>query len=421
MNANFAYRSLTYQGFTKETIYYLSSDTNLDLDNNNEADDVDGDATNDNLKKAITEWAAKDADSLVLYIVDHGGEKTYRMSGIEILSAYDLDSWLDTLQNTMKGKIIIIYDACKSGSFLPILSDPQRIIITSTSPNEDANFISQGSISFSNHFWTHVFNGYSVRNAFNLASEAIAKGTDFKQTPLLDGNGNGNGNEAPDDYDSVQDIFIGNGTVIQGDAPNISEVSDKIVINGTNSASLYAKVTDDDGDDIVRVWAVIRSPDYKQGASGKPVFEMPSVDLKHIDGNLYEATYDEFNTEGTYQIAIYARDNKLNTSVPKIITVSVENPLRRRAIIVAGGSLSDKLWTAVKKNIELVYNALNSQGYSDDDIYLMSPASIPGVTKISLLPSLLSLNYAITGWAEQNTQDIVLYLIGNGGKETFQM
>ena len=53
LSANFAYRTLTYQGFIKETIYYLTSDTDLDLDNNGALDDVDGDATNLNLRQAI--------------------------------------------------------------------------------------------------------------------------------------------------------------------------------------------------------------------------------------------------------------------------------------------------------------------------------------------------------------------------------
>jgi len=65
LSANFAYRTLTYQGFTKDSIYYLSSDTDLDLDQNGVADDVDADATNANLEYAITEWAA-DADNLLI-------------------------------------------------------------------------------------------------------------------------------------------------------------------------------------------------------------------------------------------------------------------------------------------------------------------------------------------------------------------
>jgi hypothetical protein len=45
MVANFAYRALVYQGFTKDSIYYLSADTELDLDNNGQADDVDAEPT----------------------------------------------------------------------------------------------------------------------------------------------------------------------------------------------------------------------------------------------------------------------------------------------------------------------------------------------------------------------------------------
>ena len=65
-----------------------------------------------------------DADSLVIYLVDHGGKDTFRMRGTETLSAADLDSWLDTLQNTMTGKVTVIYDACESGSFLSSLTPP---------------------------------------------------------------------------------------------------------------------------------------------------------------------------------------------------------------------------------------------------------------------------------------------------------
>ena len=150
MCANFAYRTLTYQGFTKGTIHYLSSDTDLDLDSNGVADDVDGDATNSNLQKAITTWA-KDADSLVIYLVDHGGNNTFRMSGTETFSAVDLDGWLDTLQETVSGKVTVIYDACESGTFLSSLTPPsgkERIVVASTSPGESAKFVTQGSISF---------------------------------------------------------------------------------------------------------------------------------------------------------------------------------------------------------------------------------------------------------------------------------
>jgi len=123
MNANYAYRVLIYQGYTNDTIYYLSSDRNLDL-NGDGKPDVEADATNSNLQSAITQWA-KDAESLVLYLTGHGGDKTFRMSETEILKAEDFASWLNALQQTIPGLVTIIYDACESGSFVSKLVPPQ--------------------------------------------------------------------------------------------------------------------------------------------------------------------------------------------------------------------------------------------------------------------------------------------------------
>ncbi|MBF0549323.1 MAG: hypothetical protein HQK60_02190, partial [Deltaproteobacteria bacterium] len=153
--------------------------------------------TNANLQQGITTWA-KDADDLIVYLVDHGGNGTFRLSGTETLSAADLNTWLNQLQAGISGKIIVIYDACESGSFLPNLIPPQgkqRIVISSTSPGESAYFISQGSISFSNYFWTQVFNGLNVKDAFDLTREAMGY-TTGSHHPMLDDNDNGVGNDS---------------------------------------------------------------------------------------------------------------------------------------------------------------------------------------------------------------------------------
>jgi sugar lactone lactonase YvrE len=418
LSANFAYRTLTYQGFTKNSIYYLTSDTDLDLDSNGELDDVDGDATNANLEHAITSWAS-DAEDVVLYLVNHGGDGTFRMSGTETLSALDLDSWLDQLQGVIPGKVTVIYDACESGSFISELTPPSgkdRVVISSTSPGESAYFVTQGSVSFSNFFWTHIFNGLDINEAFDLATQSIGQATDY-QHPLLDTNGNGTANEAGD-FTLVENSYIGNGTEIFGDAPVITSVSDNINISGTSSATLTATgVTDDDG--IARVWAIIRPPDYYQGAADNPVQNLPSIDLMPVGDNDYEKTYDGFNIDGTYNIAIYARDRIGNTSIPKLTTVSVNNPLKRKAIIVAGGPETNDLWNAVENNATLVYEALAFQGYTDDDIYFMSPVTF--LTGIDGTPNLSNLDYAITTWAQESTQDLVLYMIGNGEYGTFEL
>lgn len=193
MNANFAYRALTYQGFTKESICYLTSDTDLDLDDNGVLDDVDGDATWGNLRDAVTGWAA-DADSLVVYLVDHGGDGTFRLNDTEVLSASELDAWLDALQATVPCKVIVVIDACNSGSFVSALTPPlgrERIVLTSCGADESAYFVTSGSVSFSSFSWTQVLNGLSVEDAFSLTSDAI--GGQLPQTAQLDGDGDGPG------------------------------------------------------------------------------------------------------------------------------------------------------------------------------------------------------------------------------------
>ncbi len=417
MCANFAYRTLTYQGFTKESIYYLTSDTDLDLDSNGVADDVDGDATNSNLQQAITEWA-KDADSVLLYLTDHGGNGTFGMSENETLTASDLDTWLDELQETLPGKVTVIYDACESGSFLSSLTPPsgkERVVITSTSPAEPAVFMNQGSMSFSNYFWSHIFNGVSVKDALDLVQEAIGISLGG-QTSMLDADGNGIGNEA-EDYALIENTYIGNGTVISGDAPVIGSVSPAQTITGISSGSLFAEsVIDNDG--IERVWAVIRPPDYSQGSADNPVTSLPSIELTPVGENRYEGTYNGFHAAGTYQIAIYARDRQLNTCIPKLTTISVGNPLRRRAIIIAGGPESDPLWPAIEKNAGAAYEALTFQGYTNEDIYFMSPVAFS--TGHDASPTVSNLQFALDHY-KTDTYDLVLYMVGKGGYGIFQM
>ena len=220
MCANYAYRALNYQGYSKENLYYLSADTGLDLDGNGILDDVDADATNANLQYAIQTWA-QDAEDLFIYMVDHGGNGTFRMGEAELLSASDLDSWLDTLQQSLPGTVTMVYDACESGSFIPLLTPPagkQRILSTSTSVGEESIFVGNGTVSFSFLFWGHMFNGESFYDSFVNAKKSVS--TTYNQTPLLDANGNGTGNEK-EDKDLASLIQIGNETKSAGDVPVI--------------------------------------------------------------------------------------------------------------------------------------------------------------------------------------------------------
>jgi hypothetical protein len=97
-----------------------------------------------------------------------------------------------------------------------------------------------------------------IKDAFVNARDAMGYTTSY-QHPLLDANGNGITNE-PEDLTLVASTYIGNGTVIQGDAPVIGSVSPDQTISGTTSVLLTASgVTDSDG--ILGVWAVVRPID----------------------------------------------------------------------------------------------------------------------------------------------------------------
>ncbi len=417
LNANYAYRTLIYQGFTKENIYYLNPDNNADLDSNGLFDDIDADSTIMNLKTAITEWAT-DADSVVLYMIDHGGVDTFRMNENETLSSDELASWIDEMQRSITGAITIVYDACESGTFISTLTGQERVVITSTSPGESAYFIAQGTISFSNFFWTQIFNGLSVWEAYQSAGDAMTLTTDF-QHPMIDDNGNGTGND-PDDGSLALSVYIGSGTEIYGDAPIIGSVSPEQTISGTTSALIYAdNVTDSDG--IARVWAIIRPPYFSQGSSENPVVELPTIELTHAGENRYEGVYNSFNITGTYQISIYAIDGAGNTAQPELTTISVDSDLTRKAVIVAGDVYGSDFWSAVEHSTRMAYETLSFQGYDDNDIYLLSPVAISGVNVLPAAPDLSNLEYVLTEWASVDTEDLVLYLTGRGGDGYFEI
>ncbi len=400
--ANFAYRVLIHLGFTKEMIHYLA-DADMDMDNNGEPDDVDAGTTHDTLRDTITGWAKEPVpDTLVIYLVDHGGDGIFRMNETETLSVSDLDAWLDSLQTETSAKVILIYDACRSGSFLPELAPPEgreRIIITSTSSDENAYFITQGSISFSNYFWTETFNGEPLEKAFEGANAAMGETPGF-QMALLEAHNT-----------LIQDVHI-------GDAPDIQEDIPVILQAGHEGGKLYADVEKHDG--IARVWAVIiLSSALNQILPEKTVLELPGFDLMPTgEPGRYAGDILRLNMMGADHIAVYARDRNGNTSSPKLVNVRTEHLRKRKAVIAAGWAGSDDMETAIGTNANLAHTALTYQGYTDENICFLSAGdSEHGDGKLTSD----ALESVIRDSASEDTWDLTLYLVGKGEKGEFRM
>ncbi|MEM9181718.1 MAG: C13 family peptidase [Pseudomonadota bacterium] len=429
-NASFAVRALANQGFTKDTIQYLSADLELDLDQNGEADDVDGDATVANLQNAILGGFADGTDELVLYLVDHGGENTFRMSGTETLDSATLAGWLDSWQTRNPGaRVTMIYDACQSGSFLDELAGPSRVVITSAQAEENAYFVSSGTLSFSNHFWSQVFNGRSLEQAYSFARNSQSMSFPL-QNPLLDANGNGIGNEN-EDLNLLNTRFIGTGSENAGDVPTIGQVTAPQTIPSGNSATIRADdVVDQVGDPAnpetvpaSRVWVVVRPPGFNPGSPDNPISALPTFDLAPIGDNNFEATFDGFSDPGTYDLTVYALDSDGNTAQPKTTMVTVDNPLSRKAVVIVGGETGEEGHAISIANADRAFLALVEQGYGEAQCGIANPVCDNTCDNICFLKTestvtqgfdsnttAANIREAIEGWGTDEAQDLTIYL-----------
>ena len=313
---------------------------NVDLNGDGLYDEVDDLATVKNLQEAITTWAV-DADDVVVFITDHGGEGSFRINETELLDAEDLDSWLDALQNKIFGKVIVVYDACHSGSFLSYLKPPrgkERIVLSSADSGQEAYFTSFGDLSFTNFFWQHIINGMSVYNAFFTTKNSIEY-TYGRQTPQMDDNGNGIGNE-DGEGDLAKTTYIGKGLISGGGLPVIDGVSPEQTLGEDETTAVITAKTVIDSDGIDRVWAVITPPDFDPGDPDNPVLDMPKIEMTHMGNNRYQGTFDEFTSGGTYTVTLYAKDNLGSIAVPVQTLITKPLPELIPATFNAKGHLS---------------------------------------------------------------------------------
>jgi hypothetical protein len=305
-SANFAYKALLYQGYTRENIHFLSPDLSIDSDGDGVFNDIDGQATLAELEDAILNWATDPtapAYELLVYVVDHGGYAQFRLNETTLLTAAELDGWLDELQQSMPGKLLVVYDACQSGTFISELMPPagkDRILITSAG-DENAFFVNEGVLSFSYQFWASVLTGGDLYDSYLIGRNMMQ---DF-QTAQLDSDGDGIANEK-DDAEGIRNLVIGRGYIPASDKPLISSVSEPQTLSGINIATISAwGIIDATG--IERVWGVITPPDFTVASPDEPVIDMPTVELTDSDGdNTWEGVYEQFDAIGTYDIIIYA-------------------------------------------------------------------------------------------------------------------
>jgi len=388
--AYLAYRALTYRGFVKnQSLKILSSDTKIDLDDNNLADDIEL-ATLENFKEAL-KWG-KNAKNLIIYLVDHGGHHQFLINEKnEKLLADTFNSLLNELN--VSENIIIIYDACKAESFISEIkkTGDQRIIITSA--EQEAYFICQGVISFSYFFWKNIINGHDIKTSFKKAQKSIFNVSNGFQIAKME----------PQDVE----IKIGKAKS-HGNPPTIDEIQ-------YQSSILQVRVSDIDGDEINNAKVIIIPPDFKLEQADAPLIDLPTIDLNLEEKGLFEMKYnDPFKIGKDHHLIIQIDDRFGNTTISEIFIRGVK-PVKRKAIIYS----SDPNDTTIESKMNWAYDALSFQGYLDDEFsiftskqHLHLPVTNP--TKDNLHETLLVCN-------EPDIHEVVLYLTGKSNSVNFTL
>jgi hypothetical protein len=132
------------------------------------------------------------------------------------------------------------------------------------------------------------------------------------QIPIVDANGNGI-SEYEDEEGGIDNIVIGIPGAPASGIPQIKTVSDEQILNGENTAAIWAESAADTNE----VWAVITPPDYVPESPDEPITDLPVLELTDPDNDgKYEGVYDHFTVNGTYNINIYATDTGGTCSLP---------------------------------------------------------------------------------------------------------
>jgi parallel beta-helix repeat protein len=308
--ANKFYRTMHKRHYAHEHIMYLSDHSfhyDFDGDNSYEiiVDDHEPLVTDiqlylESLYTNDQPPAINEHNPLIIYFSDHGANGQLKINTKEYLKASDLDLWLDTLQEITHCQVVLIVEACHSGSIIKLLSpeNNQQRILVSSSETEDSWTDQEGLLSFSQFFISYVDEGESVLSCFKKTIGKMETHHIFAyQRPQLIGQ-------------VFAETFHIAGTAITSDiVPEIiSTTADQTVHAG--QCEIFAHVTDLEG--IEKVWASIMPPGYILPKTDEP-FESPLLELDRIDledvnkDNIYKNNY-HFKQNGIYVITIFAKD-----------------------------------------------------------------------------------------------------------------
>lgn len=366
---NRVYDTLIARGFIKENIRYFNYNTYQER--------VYGLPTKPVIKETIETWAKERLNGspapFYLIMVDHGKHEYFYL-GDEFITSQDLNTWLSTMESALTLEALeefrmVILGTCYSGSFIPALSKPKRVIITSAAgeelsykgPKEPDGI--RGGEYFIEVLFQQLKDGKPFKMAFEKATEETERHvprnksvtTSYNpyqdqavQHPLIDDNGDGEGSNV---------LYLGMGDGQQIDQPNSIEqpeyklylgagpekltnnflghlatrsvrqannavanlveiiaVTETLYLNEAESAQLWLKVNDPA--QVDRAVMQIRQLEWHEittesepDETAQQELDRPQVLLElNADNGRFEGTYDAFKQAGPYEISYYIHD-----------------------------------------------------------------------------------------------------------------
>lgn len=400
--SNYIFKTLYFRGFSSDEIYYLSpkswADFNGDGFNDHIVDAPNPDErplTVEDIRVALA-WAktrGKLNQPLYLFFIGDGGPNKLQLSEDNRLEASDFKIMLDDYQSSTGNPVVVVIEACYSGSFLPSLAAPNRAIISSTAANELAHFMDK--TGFSRFLAQYLLAGVNFYEAFILASREqekslgksmVEREMTIVQTPQLDDDGDGVFTEKDGQW--LRQVYLNRSFFTDGEGSGTSESSSEFTVTILTSSTplkagqslqLRVQVKINPGA-VKQVWATLEPP------SDNFVLSPTRLTLTAAqEANIWETTWLSERFTGSYKFTFSAEDYQGNVanSDPVVIEVveGLDLPQQRAALIIAGGgSDSDNsLWDITNFIANYIYSVLHERKFTDQEIYYLSPKTIVDV------------------------------------------
>ncbi len=259
---------------------------------------------------------------------------------------------------------MVIFEACHSGSFLESLTQPGRVLITSTSAGQAAYILNGGLMTFSHYFWDGIARRKDLWESFDRGKRGIGFAANlfrFRQAPQFDMNGDGITTLTGDRRLGWQNhlVPLDSFSYIPDQPVIAAAVPGRLVAEGEGELDLWVQFSDEEIG-VDRAWAVVMPPGFEHADTTEPIAGLPQVELQDpLGSGGFFGTFSGFSELGDYQVLFYGQDTGGQLIEPQGVTFSVIPAAQ--AECHAGSRLISDAWFTGERLIA-AEEALGAQG-----------------------------------------------------------